>query len=113
MERADLWPLNPNGELFAMVMIETPLGIRNINDILDVPGVGAIFIGPSDLGMSLGVGLPKTGTPNPLAPETEAAIGTIAKACQAKKVFCGIAANWASKERRQDLVKKQGFRILL
>jgi 2-keto-3-deoxy-L-rhamnonate aldolase RhmA len=44
-QRADVWPLNPEGELFAVIMIETPLAIKNINQILDVPGVGAIFIG--------------------------------------------------------------------
>ena len=36
MRRADLWPLNPDGELFAYIMIESPEGVRNINDILDV-----------------------------------------------------------------------------
>ena len=109
LERADLWPLNPKGELLAMIMIESPEGVKNINDILDVPGVGAIFIGPSDLGMNLGVGLPKT----PLAPEEDAAIHTVLKACLAKKVACGIAATgWATPAYRQKLLD-EGFRFML
>ena len=111
-ERADLWPLNPDGELFAMIMIESPLAVKNINDILDVPGVGAIFIGPADLGMNLGVGIPKSGAAVPLAPEEDAAIHTALRACKAKNVVCGIAANWATKENKQKLID-EGFRIFL
>ena len=109
---ADVWPLNPEGELLAMIMIETPEGVKNLDAILDVPGIGAVFIGPTDLGMSYGVGPPRRGTANPLAPETEAAIQTILNACLAKDVVCGIAAGWASPERREELVR-QGFRIFL
>lgn len=109
---ADVWPLNPEGELFAMIMIETPEGVKNVNDILDVPGIGAVFIGPTDLGMSHGVGPPRRGTANPLAPETEAAIQTILDACLAKDVICGIAAGFASPERREELIR-QGFKIFL
>ncbi len=111
-ERADLWPLNPQGELLAMIMIETPQAVKNINEILDVPGVGAIFIGPADLGMNLGVGIPKSGAPVPLAPEEDAAIHTVLRACKAKNVVCGIAANWATKENKQKLID-EGFRIIL
>jgi 4-hydroxy-2-oxoheptanedioate aldolase len=37
-----------------MIQIETPEGVSNIEEILSVPGIGAIFIGPNDLSMSLG-----------------------------------------------------------
>src|SRR6202140_1487959 len=43
--RADVWPLNPEGDLLAIPMIETADGLRNVNEIASVPGVGAIFIG--------------------------------------------------------------------
>jgi 4-hydroxy-2-oxoheptanedioate aldolase len=107
--RADVWPLNPEGELFAVIMIETPRAIRNLNQILDVPGIGAVFIGPNDLSISLGVG-PQRG--QALEPETDAAVQTVLKGCKAKKVICGIAATWATKERRQEL-QAQGFRFML
>lgn len=107
LHRADVWPLNPDGELFAMIMIETVEGVKHINDILDVPGIGAIFIGASDLGMSLGVG-----PANPLPPpETEAAIQTVLKACKAKQVLCAFPAIGGPSEVKMRL--EQGFRMLL
>jgi 4-hydroxy-2-oxoheptanedioate aldolase len=36
-------------------MIETQEGIDNIDDILSVPGISGIYIGPSDMGLSLGL----------------------------------------------------------
>ena len=62
----------PERRLFAMLMIETAEGVKNVDEILTVPGVGAIFIGASDLGVSLGVGPPAAGGVNRL--ETEAAV---------------------------------------
>src|SRR5262245_57906944 len=41
---ADVYPLNPQGELVALPMIETPKGVKNINQILDTPGVGGVLI---------------------------------------------------------------------
>ena len=32
--RADLWPLNPNGDLLANLMIETREGVKNIDAFL-------------------------------------------------------------------------------
>jgi 4-hydroxy-2-oxoheptanedioate aldolase len=47
---ADLWPLNPEGDLMAILMIESVEGIQNLDQILSVPGIGAIFLGAgSDL----------------------------------------------------------------
>ena len=36
-------------------MIETQEAIDNIDAILDVPGISGIYVGPSDLGLSLGL----------------------------------------------------------
>jgi 2-keto-3-deoxy-L-rhamnonate aldolase RhmA len=84
--KADLWPLNPEGELLAIVMIETREAIKNIDEILKVPGLGAALIGPADLSLALGAGTP---APNPSAPAVEAATATVAKACVAQKKLCG------------------------
>src|SRR5271156_4762544 len=43
-----------NDEILVMPMIETQEAIDNIDAILDVPGISGIYIGPSDLGFSLG-----------------------------------------------------------
>jgi 4-hydroxy-2-oxoheptanedioate aldolase len=54
-ERADVWPLNPKGEIFVILMMEDTRGIENLSDILtQVPGIGAILIGEGDLSQELG-----------------------------------------------------------
>jgi 4-hydroxy-2-oxoheptanedioate aldolase len=107
LKRADVWPLNPNGELFAMLMIESAEGVKHINEILEVPGIGAIFLGPSDLGVSLGVG---PAAPLP-PPEDEAAIQTVLKACLAKKVYCAYPVLGGDSELKKRLA--EGFKIIL
>ena len=44
-----------NGEILVIPMIETQAGIDNIDEILSVPGISGIYIGPSDMGLSLGM----------------------------------------------------------
>ncbi|MBI2833341.1 MAG: hypothetical protein HYX76_02820 [Acidobacteria bacterium] len=41
-DQVDVWPLNPKGEMFVVAMIETPEGVRNAQEIVETPGVGAI-----------------------------------------------------------------------
>lgn len=110
LKRADVWPLNPAGELMAILMIETADGVKNLDQILAVPGISSILVGSYDLSLSLGVGPPKNGA-NPYAPETEAAIATIAKACARHKVVCGIAAGGGA-EYRKKLID-MGYRLFL
>jgi len=43
-----------NEQVLIIPMIETQEAIDNIDSILDVPGISGIYIGPSDLGLSLG-----------------------------------------------------------
>jgi 4-hydroxy-2-oxoheptanedioate aldolase len=44
-----------NADTVRIPMIETGEAIENLDAILDVPGVDAVYIGPSDLGFSLGL----------------------------------------------------------
>ena len=91
---ADLWPLNPEGDLLAIVMIESEEGLQNVDAIASTPGVGAIFLGAgNDLTRSLGV--------RPGSPEVEAGFQRVLKACKAFKVACGITPGNAN-----DLVKR-------
>ncbi len=54
--KADVWPLNPQGEILALLMIEDLLGIENLDGILrDVRGIGCVLIGEGDLSQELGV----------------------------------------------------------
>lgn len=85
VQRADVWPLNPDGDLLAIMMIETAEGLKNADAIAAVPGVGAIFVGAgADLSQYLGV--PRN------APEVEQGFQTILRACLAHNVACGITA---------------------
>ena len=52
--KADVWPLNPAGEILVILMIESVEAIENLDSILAVPGVGAIMIGEGDLSQQLG-----------------------------------------------------------
>jgi 4-hydroxy-2-oxoheptanedioate aldolase len=54
-QRADVWPLDPKGEIFVVLQIEDMKGVENLADILkNVQGIGAILIGEGDLGQELG-----------------------------------------------------------
>src|SRR6185503_700294 len=99
---ADLWPLNPDGDLLATIMIESVEGLKRLDEIASVPGVGALFLGAgADLSRSMGV------TQN--APEVEAAFQQVLRACKAHKVACAITANSAN-----DVVRRvrEGWSII-
>ncbi len=85
LRHADLWPLNPDGDLLAVMMIESAEGLTNVDAIASTPGVGALFPGAGgDLSRSLGV--------PPGSPELEDAFGQILAACQRHGVACAISA---------------------
>lgn len=83
---ADVWPLNPEGDLLATMMIESADGLANVDRIAAVPGVGALFIGNAN-DLSHGLGVPQD------HPDVEAARQKILAACKAHKIACNITAN--------------------
>jgi 2-keto-3-deoxy-L-rhamnonate aldolase RhmA len=44
-----------NEETVLMVQIESPIGVKNVGDLLDIEGIDAAFIGPNDLTQSMGI----------------------------------------------------------
>ena len=48
------YPEHANDTIVAFAMIETQAGLDNLEDILRVPGLDAVYIGPSDLSLALG-----------------------------------------------------------
>jgi 2-dehydro-3-deoxyglucarate aldolase/4-hydroxy-2-oxoheptanedioate aldolase len=44
-----------NEENILMVQIESPTAVENINNLLDVEGIDAAFVGPNDLSQSMGI----------------------------------------------------------
>ena len=99
--KADVWPLDPQGELLAMMFIESRAGVENIEEIITVPGLGGIFIGPSDLSTSMGY-------TSPAALEVEEAIQTVLGACLEHDVPCAITTGPGSVQQRIE----QGFRFV-
>ena len=97
---ADLWPLDPKGELVLWVMIETEAAIENIRDIAATPGIGGLFIGPSDLAFSLGVPLGD--------PAVESALDKVVAAARESGVPVGTLCGHRQVEKRL----AQGFRFL-
>jgi len=49
------YPANANKEICVIVMIETKKGLDNLESILTVDGIDAVFFGPNDLSAELGV----------------------------------------------------------
>lgn len=53
--RADVWPLNAEGEILVVIMCEDVTGIDNLPRILkEVPGIGVVLSGEGDLSQNLG-----------------------------------------------------------
>ena len=52
---ASTYQATANDECMVIPMIETGEALENLDAILDVPGIDMIYVGPSDLGFSLGM----------------------------------------------------------
>jgi 4-hydroxy-2-oxoheptanedioate aldolase len=52
---ASSYQATANNAILVIPMIETQAGIDNIEEILTVPGISGIYVGPSDMGLSLGM----------------------------------------------------------
>jgi 4-hydroxy-2-oxoheptanedioate aldolase len=102
---ADVWPLDPDGEILLMGIVENVRGVNNLRDILrQVKGIGAVWAGPGDLSVSMG----KRG--NSAHPDVEEALLQILATCKEFDVPCaaGLSPN-ANVEKRLE----QGFRIIM
>jgi len=75
-----------NEDIIVMPMIETAEALKNLDDILTVPGVDAIYVGPSDLSLALGC---KPRLDQTDAPVVEAQ-QKIVEACKRHGVIAGI-----------------------
>jgi 4-hydroxy-2-oxoheptanedioate aldolase len=78
-----------NEDVIAIPMIETKEALENLDDILSVPGVDAIYVGPSDLSLALGC---KPRLDQTDAPVVEAQ-QRIVEACKRHGVVAGIHCN--------------------
>ena len=104
-DRADVWPLNPKGEIFVILMMEDTKGIEALPDILEkVPGIGAILIGEADLSQELG-------HPRQYEhPEVLKWMARVVDTCKAHNVVVGHPHVEASNAER---ILKEGYRFLM
>ncbi|MCG8653820.1 MAG: aldolase/citrate lyase family protein, partial [Pirellulales bacterium] len=79
--KADVWPLNPEGELMLGVKIEDPQALARVEQTLKTPGIGFAESGPRDMGLSYGY-LEGRADP-PLPPEVIAASQRVLDAAKA------------------------------
>ena len=79
------YPKHANETIVAFAMIETREGLDNLEEILRVPGLDAIYIGPSDLSLALGCD-PKFDDVDPPVAE---AIQHIVNKCEQHGVVAG------------------------
>jgi 4-hydroxy-2-oxoheptanedioate aldolase len=93
-----------NERVACIPMIETVEALGNLDAILDVPGIDAVYVGPADLSLTLG-----------LAPQGDhdaarftEALATIVASCERHGVVAGIHANPEIAAKRLS----QGFRMV-
>ncbi len=55
LQKADVWPLNPEGEIFLAFKIENKRSLMNTEELTKIPGIGFIEWAPLDMSLSLGV----------------------------------------------------------
>jgi 4-hydroxy-2-oxoheptanedioate aldolase len=104
-KRADVWPLNPAGEVLVIIMCEEVKAIRNLPRMLEeVPGIGVVLVGEGDLSQDLG---------HPRQydhPSVASAIDDILVICKEHKVPCGHPHVGV---KNVDEVLAKGFRWLM
>jgi 2-dehydro-3-deoxyglucarate aldolase/4-hydroxy-2-oxoheptanedioate aldolase len=95
--------LHANDEIAVVIQCEHIRAVENIEAILSVEGLDAVFIGPYDLSASMGL----IGQPG--HPEVQAAIERVRQACQAHAVPLGIFAGSTALGKGY---YKQGFSLV-
>ncbi len=107
-DKADVWPLNPNGELTNWTIVESKAGLAKVREIAAVKGISVLFPGAGTL---RGV-FSTTDAEGRRTVDTEAweaAIQQVLAACKEFNVPCGYPATPNDIEMRM----KQGFSVFV
>src|SRR5438876_1409186 len=107
-QKADLWPLNPDGELINWTIVESREGLAHVREIAAVKGIGVLWAGAGTL---RGV-FSTTNAAGERVLDTagwERAIQQVLAACREFHVPCGFPANANDIELRM----KQGFSVFV
>lgn len=93
-----------NREVACIPMIESRQAITDLDEILDTPGIDAVYVGPADLAVSYGLA---PGVDNP-DPGYQDALAKVVAACQARGIAPGIHCAGALSATRVT----QGFQMV-
>ena len=106
--RADVWPLNPNGELINWTIIESKEGLARARDIASVKCIGVLWPGAGTL---RGLFTTTNDAGERVFDEKgwEGAIQQVLAACKEFNIACGIPATPSDIEMRM----KQGFSVFV
>jgi 4-hydroxy-2-oxoheptanedioate aldolase len=100
-----LYNRTANDEILVIVQIESVEGLKNADEILSVPGIDAVFVGPNDLHTQLGLPASNEGT----EPEFVAALERIKDSARTHNVATGImCSNGVAAAERV----RQGFQMV-
>ena len=104
--RADVWPLNPDGEIVVTAIIETKEGLSNVREIAQVKGLSILAPGAGTLG---GVFSTTNAEGRRVRDDVawEAAIQTVLAACKEFKLACAYPVSENDIETRM----QQGFNV--
>src|ERR1700748_968751 len=102
---ASSYQATANNEILVIPMIETQQGIDNIDEILSVPGISGIYIGPSDMGLSLGM-IPILDREEPIIMEI---YGKLLASCKRHGKFAGLHNGTAAYAAR---MMQMGFQFV-
>ncbi|MFC9835768.1 HpcH/HpaI aldolase/citrate lyase family protein [Rhodococcus sp. NPDC127530] len=80
-------PADANRDTVVVVMIETPQGLANVEEICAVPGLDGVYVGPSDLRLAVGGAHPSDPS---VDDEFEAALVRVREAAAAAGIAAGI-----------------------
>jgi 4-hydroxy-2-oxoheptanedioate aldolase len=105
-EKADVWPLNPNGELVNFTIVESEKGLANLKDIAAVKGIGVLFPGAGTLSGLFGCRGANADPSSEGCVKWENSIQQVLAACKANNLACGYPANDSTMMTRR---MKEGF----
>ena len=108
-DKADLWPLNPKGDLVNMSIVESKEGLAHVREIAAVKGIGVLFPGAGTLRGEVFTTTDASGKRVFDEKGWEGAIQQVLAACKEFNVPCGYPANAGDIEMRM----KQGFSVFV
>jgi 4-hydroxy-2-oxoheptanedioate aldolase len=106
--KADLWPLNPDGELINWTNVESKAGLAKVREIAAVKGIGVLWPGAGSLRQVFSTA-DASGKRTLDEAAWEASIQQVLAACKEFKVACGYPASASDIEMRM----KQGFSVFV